>query len=288
MNFGFHPDTRFDNDADDLNFPLNLEDYDLNFKPSAEFPEYTQGELDTDVEFLRPRYHEDMNDVESKTPYNLLHNGFEEVSEGVWSGPWYWRHFGGSIEDAKKKRLKRRQEKLAAHKVFLQRYELSQRDYEDLLRFKKAGNDAFQRKKFRTAIQHYDQAAALIMIGKFLPPNQQIEAINIYSNTAECHLRLQNYLDAIMAATEAILINEKHVKSLYRRAKANYTYAKKTSTSPYDIDLFRIAQVDEDLQMILNDCLAGEEEKMKAQGLLDETKTQLLSLQSPIPNTWHH
>ena len=138
----------------------------------------------------------------------------------------YWDRYGGSIEDSKTRRLERRARKLAEFRAYKDKFQLSDNHFQILMELKEAGNNAFKRKEFSSALEKYHSAANLVPAGRYLDGDQRVAALNVYSNLAECLLRLKDYMKAIEAASRAIIIDPEHVKSLFRRAKAYYAVAK--------------------------------------------------------------
>jgi len=82
------------------------EDDDCWWRNDPRFEVYSRRELEEDILFLRPDYNAETDEFasEGKNISWCIDNGFEEVEDGVWSGPWYWRRRGG--EEAREKRLK--------------------------------------------------------------------------------------------------------------------------------------------------------------------------------------
>jgi hypothetical protein len=96
-------------------------------------------------------------------------------------------------------------------------------DIENIIKLKSLGNSMFGSKKYREAIQSYDMALELFLIPLGPVPAKKLqEHVSILSNKSESFLRLEQYMEAQMAATDAILLDCNHVKSLLRRAKATY------------------------------------------------------------------
>jgi len=119
----------------------------------------------------------------------------------------------------------------------------SKDDMDQLLMNKKLGNDAFVKKQYEEAIQHYNTALAGIKIPLYIIPTEQIkEVMNILSNQAECYLRLKKFQQVGIMTTMVLMLDNSHEKSRLRRAKAELAIA----GDPYLIQ----AQVD--LQEILD------------------------------------
>jgi len=104
---------------------------------------------------------------------------------------------------------------------------LSAEDMENLLTHKKYGNDAFIKKEYAEAVQHYNHALRTIdHTPLFVAPLDQIkEVVNVLSNQAECYLRLKKFRDAGNVATMALMFDNSHEKSRMRRAKAELAIA---------------------------------------------------------------
>lgn len=79
--------------------------------------------------------------------------------------------------------------------------------------FKKNGNDAFKRKSYKDAIEHYTKALQT----KCGQPEID-EAC--YVNRAACNLELENYGKVLADCSKALKINPKNMKALYRSSKA--------------------------------------------------------------------
>ncbi|KAI9140068.1 hypothetical protein BKA69DRAFT_1125952 [Paraphysoderma sedebokerense] len=75
---------------------------------------------------------------------------------------------------------------------------------------RKEGNKLFAKKKYGKAIKLYTAAIESSPLNRHLA----------YSNRAAAHLLLKDYEDALKDATEALRIDDKHSKSMYRKGKA--------------------------------------------------------------------
>ena len=97
---------------------------------------------------------------------------------------------------------------------------LDEKEMDALICKKKLGNQAFTEKNYSKAIEHYEDALLLVDIFFVAPTVQVDEIINCLSNQAECHLRLGQNKEAGDAATAALMFDQFHQKSRFRRAKA--------------------------------------------------------------------
>jgi tetratricopeptide (TPR) repeat protein len=121
-----------------------------------------------------------------------------------------------------------------------------------ILKHKTKANAAFSTKNYAAAVACYDKTLALFpLYYQGVPAGQVEDHVNILSNKAECLIWLEQYPEAGMAASEALQIDSKHVKSLFRRAKASYLHALATPDD-YGISPFATAQVERDLQQIIS------------------------------------
>lgn len=77
---------------------------------------------------------------------------------------------------------------------------------------KDEGAAYFQAKQFESALRCWDQALALT--------NDDALAATLHANAAEAHLRLRRWRRAADRASEALALDESHVKARLRRAKA--------------------------------------------------------------------
>ena len=125
----------------------------------------------------------------------------------------------------------------------------------EINRLKDQGNSEFSGKRYEKALEKYQECLI-----KDCPNDLKII---LYSNSAECYLRLKCPEQALTYAEKALSINSKHIKSLLRRAKAKKKLGK-----------FRSARSD------LDECLALDpanpsvlQEKIK----LEQKRTALLA-----------
>lgn len=87
------------------------------------------------------------------------------------------------------------------------------------IHYKTLGNDEFKKQSYVKAIEHYTIAINEI----FNESNNFSKALSIlYSNRAQCQLKLENYGLAIDDCNKSLDADSKFVKSLYRRAVAHY------------------------------------------------------------------
>lgn len=137
-------------------------------------------------------------------------------------------------------------------------------------KLKQDGNKLFAERLYSEAVQRYDSALDKFPDTAFvLPATQLDEKVKILSNKAECLLRLKQYEEAGIAAYDAILLDDSHVKSRLRRAKACYrlVFKRKDRIIPATS-----SAVEDDLYYIIDGDGPGKEE---AQSLLDEIHGKL-------------
>ena len=87
-----------------------------------------------------------------------------------------------------------------------------------ILELKELGNAAFKQKKYKDALRCYSQALGLADPDEI--EDKDLET-TLYSNSAECHLRLGMPEQAIAMAKCALAINPDHAKSLSRLQRAS-------------------------------------------------------------------
>lgn len=100
----------------------------------------------------------------------------------------------------------------------------------DLERLKDSGNLAFTSHQYHEAISIYKKCLGM-------NPGDALKVI-LYSNQAECFLRLRNADKAEESASMALEVDSKHVKSYLRRAKARVLH-KKLNLATEGKNLFR-------------------------------------------------
>ncbi|SHO79686.1 Similar to S.cerevisiae protein TOM71 (Mitochondrial outer membrane protein) [Malassezia sympodialis ATCC 42132] len=108
---------------------------------------------------------------------------------------------------------------------------------EEACALKESGNDAFSRTQYAEAMNHYQDALMR------LPPRVQDDQdrpensvtvdehmfkddivdlrVKLHANLAACHLKLEQYQDAIKTTSEALEEDPQNVKALHRRATAH-------------------------------------------------------------------
>jgi len=251
------------NDIDDrgYNTALDLDDLVLEafktgeqYKLPSSIREHMMQEqseyLSEVVTFYRPD-----RSTEMKNIMWCLDQEFLEVEEGLWSGGWFFDS-KKEWDDAVIENCWRQDNERKIHIARLQKSAkvLSASDFEEILKLKANGNSLFVSKKYKEAIGQYNKALDLFPLSIGPVPTKQLdEHVNILSNKAESLLRLKKYREAQMTATEAILLDSNHVKSLLRRAKATFRGAEYDSTG---INPFVVGRSLEDLEEIM--ALGGE------------------------------
>ena len=110
---------------------------------------------------------------------------------------------------------------------------VSEKEMSEMMQTKRKGNDLFVAGKFEEAYETYQDALTCVCNHMFYiaPTDQVAEVVNILSNQAECSLRLHNYDDAAITATDALVLNSDHDKSRIRRAKAELSLYKEKEIS---------------------------------------------------------
>ena len=79
--------------------------------------------------------------------------------------------------------------------------------------FKNQGNEYFRAKRYKEALGFYQQGIQAESEDAKLKET-------LYLNSAACHLELHNFGSALHAARDAIVMNPRSVKALYRAARA--------------------------------------------------------------------
>jgi tetratricopeptide (TPR) repeat protein len=98
--------------------------------------------------------------------------------------------------------------------------ELKVQRIQTLKRLKNEGNDHFMKKDYKKAIESYCkgvQAAG----NKTMNDIESSLLVQLYSNTAQCHNKSEQFEEAISACNKAIDIDKKFAKAYMRRAFAN-------------------------------------------------------------------
>ena len=95
----------------------------------------------------------------------------------------------------------------------------------EAITIKNHGNIYFGQSKYKEALQMYSNAV------KICPFKDRTTMTNLYSNMAECCIKLEQYETCILYTTFATCISYKHEKSIYRRVLAltklnDWTFAK--------------------------------------------------------------
>lgn len=86
------------------------------------------------------------------------------------------------------------------------------------LELKELGNAAFKQKKYKDALRCYRQALEFAAPGEM--EDKELET-TLYSNSAECYIRLREPEQAIVMAKNALAVNPDHAKSLNRLQRAS-------------------------------------------------------------------
>lgn len=273
----------------DPSFYHLYDDYDSEdeedcwWKDNPRFEGYTRHEVEQEVTFLRPEYNAETDefDSEGKNVGWCISNGFEEVEDDhVWSGPWYWRHRGG--EEARNQRLALNQQR--RKEIVLKRQQLedscilrvNEQAFARILNLKKQGNHAFCTGDYARALEYYHETHwqhSHFQEGVFLDGQQRTEKVNILSNQAECHLRLGQHAEAQMDATQALVLDKRHVKSLIRRAKATYRgyVLDDCEFTSMKVNPIAAAQAQQDLEKVIRMGGQGVEEAKKLHETIDAT-----------------
>lgn len=252
--------------------------YDDDHILSRRHPGCTLNDLDQQVSFLRPH-----GDEEGKDVGWCLGNDFREIEEELWSGPWctafgYEYPANESQDFTARTRLGRKRQSLLQSLANPLDRNVDTNVFQQALSLKKKGNASFGCKKYEHAIQYYKSARNVLGIGPLLSGEQREEYINVLSNIAECYLRLEQYMQAGMAASEALALDGQHEKSLLRRAKASY---RGTDPSSFRMNPFALCQVEEDLDKVIRMGGQGAEEALQMKEMVhEEVKQQLSSVRS--------
>ncbi|XP_068126798.1 mitochondrial import receptor subunit TOM70 [Hyperolius riggenbachi] len=80
---------------------------------------------------------------------------------------------------------------------------------------KNKGNKYFKAGRFDQAIQCYTEAISMC------PPDKKVDLSTFFQNRAAAHEQLLSWKEVVQDCTEAVKLNPKYVKALFRRAKAH-------------------------------------------------------------------
>jgi tetratricopeptide (TPR) repeat protein len=128
-----------------------------------------------------------------------------------------------------------------------------------LLREKNVGNQLFAEGKYEEAIESYDNALCVVWQFMVAPADQVKEVVNCLSNQAECYLRMAEYQDAGNAATCALMLDDEHAKSRFRRAKAAIAIAADGGIDPLSRLIQAQYDLEETIRILGNDSNATQE-----------------------------
>jgi tetratricopeptide (TPR) repeat protein len=196
-----------------------------------------------------------------KSVKECIDSGFEEVQPGVYSGMWYFTYLFGEKEG----------NRVWADSVYSRRIldrggkalKISDEVFATVQCERERGNRSFQRGQCNSALRCYLKAERLVGVpGIYLVPEQRDQLVKILSNQAECYLRMMKYDEAKDAASAALVLDKKHLKSILRRAKAVYHGAQRRKLFNSEVAAAAVG----DLQVIIEDNGGGAQE---AQTLMD-------------------
>ncbi|XP_068571319.1 peptidyl-prolyl cis-trans isomerase D [Cebidichthys violaceus] len=90
---------------------------------------------------------------------------------------------------------------------------------------KNVGNSLFKNQDWKAAVSKYSKALRYLEVsGELLEEaaQQKLEptALSCFLNTAACHLKMQQWQDALDSCNEALELNQANTKALFRRAQA--------------------------------------------------------------------
>lgn len=108
---------------------------------------------------------------------------------------------------------------------------------------KKAGNTHFGAGRLREALAAYDEALGHFGM-KAGDGVQREEKVKLLSNRAECCLRLEEWLNAMGTASQALDLDPAHAKSLLRRAKARVGIGTHESLEAARTDLKKLSTIE--------------------------------------------
>lgn len=249
--------SRYSDDDDD---EYDLDDYG---RTDAEGNPMSKAEIrrrEQEVDFYRPD-----GDMEGKDIDWCISNGFEEIEEGLWSGPWYYRDHGLEVP------VRAKGELLPGHKPIPEppRKPMKQQTFQQATALKEKGNSEFACKRYERACDYYDHALTLFpLVPSRLPKEQKAEMAKIHSNKAECFIRLSKYLHAISEATEALVLDKTHSKSRLRRAKATW---RNIGRDLYGVNPIAAGQAIEDLDIVIRQDGEGVEDANKLKAEIEAT-----------------
>jgi hypothetical protein len=229
------------NDSDDS-------DDDFGY-PGEKMSKAERRRREQEVTFSRPD-----GTTEGKDIGWCISNGFEEIENGLWSGPWYYSDHGLTRPDSSNTPL-------PGHNPFPNPTEPPRKPidtaiFQQAIVSKNQGNEEFRLQNYETACRFYDRALAAFPppLAFLLPAEQKAEKVKIHSNKAECYIRMGRNSDAVMEASAALELDKKHTKSRLRRTKAAWSDIQKTlgnATSISMVNPFAIAKVTDDLDYII-------------------------------------
>lgn len=90
---------------------------------------------------------------------------------------------------------------------------------------KNIGNNLFKGQDWNAAVKKYSKALRYLQVsGEVVEEEQQKKleptALSCFLNTAACNLKMQLWQDALDSCSEALELNQKNTKALFRRAQA--------------------------------------------------------------------
>jgi FK506-binding protein 4/5 len=132
---------------------------------------------------------------------------------------------------------------------------------------KEQGNTLFKENNLEGAISQWNQAIQYFDSVFDLNPEQKKEVDNIklscYTNLAISYLKLKNYEKAKDCSSEALIIDEKNVKALFRRAQS-FFYLKNIEAAEKDLKkALTIDPQNVEMKKFLKDIQEKKEEQLK-------------------------
>jgi len=243
-------------------FQSSGKEYKLASSIREQMLEEQEANLSKEVEFYRPDKTTEVKEISW-----CLDNDFLEVGMDLWSGPWYFKskeewERALCMDFQKQQSIKNRLISQMQDKA--KKFSLKEADIEKIASLKMRGNSLFGSKQYKEAIDWYDLALELfpLPLGP-IPAKQLGEQVCILSNKAESLLKLQKYMEAQMVATDALILDCYHVKSLLRRAKATYFDAEIDGHSMLNLMATSMAMQDLDVIIALGAVGVREAEKLK-------------------------